>query len=54
MPKTKKQPLPEFQSEDEERQFWAEHDSTDFVDWSSATRRKLPNLRPTVAGQKPQ
>jgi predicted DNA binding CopG/RHH family protein len=43
---TKKR-IPEFQSEDEERRFWAEHDSTDFVDWASGTGRRLPNLKPT-------
>ncbi|HEY3875841.1 MAG TPA: CopG family antitoxin, partial [Candidatus Kapabacteria bacterium] len=28
--------LPEFKNEDEERQFWATHDSTEFLDWSKA------------------
>jgi predicted DNA binding CopG/RHH family protein len=48
MPSTKKKPVPEFQSEDEEREFWAAHDSTEFVDWDSARRRKFPNLKPTL------
>jgi predicted DNA binding CopG/RHH family protein len=44
----KKKPVPEFSSEDEERKFWAEHDSTEFIKRASATRRKLPNLKPTL------
>jgi predicted DNA binding CopG/RHH family protein len=48
MPGTKKKPIPEFKSEDQEREFWAGHDSTDYVDWQSAERKKFPNLRPTL------
>ncbi|MCX6620826.1 MAG: BrnA antitoxin family protein [Acidobacteria bacterium] len=48
MPSTKKKPVPEFPSEDSERDFWAEHDSTGFIDWESARRRKLTNLKPTL------
>ncbi|MBM3774101.1 MAG: hypothetical protein FJW37_02970 [Acidobacteria bacterium] len=47
MPNTKK-PVPEFRSEEEERGFWATHDSSEFVDWRSAQRRKFPNLKPTL------
>ncbi|MCW5213010.1 BrnA antitoxin family protein [Desulfobulbus sp. TB] len=39
---------PEFKNEDEERAFWEEHDSADFVDWSTAKRVTLPNLKPSV------
>jgi predicted DNA binding CopG/RHH family protein len=45
---TKKKPVPELKSEDEEREFWAKHDSTEFVDWQAAQRRKLSNLKPTL------
>ena len=41
-------PIPEFQSEDEERQFWAEHDSTDYLDWSQAERVVFPKLKPST------
>jgi predicted DNA binding CopG/RHH family protein len=41
-------PIPKFNSEDEERDFWAEHDSVDFVDWSKASRVVLPNLKPST------
>jgi predicted DNA binding CopG/RHH family protein len=39
---------PKFETEDQERVFWASHDSTDFVDWRRAERVNLPNLRPTT------
>jgi hypothetical protein len=28
--------IPEFANEQEERLFWEEHDSSEFVDWNSA------------------
>ena len=28
--------IPDFSSEDEERAFWATHDSADYLDWSQA------------------
>ncbi|MCI5148267.1 MAG: hypothetical protein D3916_02520 [Candidatus Electrothrix sp. MAN1_4] len=40
--------IPEFSNENEERAFWEEHDSTEFVDWSTAERVTLPNLKPSV------
>lgn len=40
--------IPKFENEDQERDFWASHDSTDLVDWRQAERVKLPNLRPTT------
>jgi predicted DNA binding CopG/RHH family protein len=48
MSKAKRKQLPKFESEEQERSFWAEHDSADFVDWSGAQRRAFPNLRPTL------
>jgi predicted DNA binding CopG/RHH family protein len=47
MASTKKQ-VPEFRSEDSEREFWASHDSTGFIDWHAAGRRKFPNLKPSL------
>jgi predicted DNA binding CopG/RHH family protein len=47
MPSTKKKAMPEFRSEDDEREFWARHDSTEFIDWQAAVRRKFPTLKPT-------
>jgi len=46
MSKTLK-PIPAFRNEAEERQFWEKHDSTDYVDWNSAERVRLPNLKPS-------
>lgn len=40
--------VPRFGSEDEEREFWAERDSTAYVDWSRARRMTLPNLKPSL------
>jgi predicted DNA binding CopG/RHH family protein len=40
--------LPVFASEAEERAFWENHDSTDYLDWSKAERATLPNLKPTT------
>ena len=40
--------IPKFKNEDEEREFWAEHDSTDYVDWSKAKRGVFPNLKPST------
>ena len=39
--------LPKFRSENEERDFWSTHDSTDFVDWENASRVVLPRLKPS-------
>ena len=40
--------LPKFKDEDEEREFWASHDSADYIDWKKAKRVTLPNLKPSV------
>jgi predicted DNA binding CopG/RHH family protein len=40
--------IPRFASEEEERDFWAEHDSTGCVDWSGAERVVLSNLKPST------
>ena len=46
-PKGKKS-IPAFSSEDEERRFWAVHDTTDYFDWDKATQPTLPNLKPST------
>lgn len=48
MPITKKKPVPKFRSEDDEREFWSSQDSTEYIDWRSAKRQKLPQLKPTL------
>jgi len=40
--------IPRFRSEDEEREFWATHDSTEYFDWSRAVRVVFPNLQPST------
>lgn len=47
MPKKLKD-IPTFQNEDEEREFWAKENSTDFIDWESGEASILPNLKPTT------
>ena len=37
--------LPAMPSEEAERDFWADHDSTEYVDWSRAERVVFPNLQ---------
>jgi len=40
--------IPRFRSEDEEREFWATHDSGEYIDWKKAKRVVLPELRPSL------
>ena len=40
--------IPRFKSEEEERDFWRTHDSTEYVDWKKARRLTLSNLKPSV------
>ncbi len=46
--KRKPKKIPEFQSEEAERQFWALHDSSGYVDWSAAEPVRLPRLKPST------
>ena len=43
-----KKRIPEFKSEDAERKFWANADSTEYVDWPSGKRRKFVRLKPSL------
>ena len=40
--------IPKFKTEDEEREFWSTHDSTEYIDYSKAKRILFPNLKPTT------
>jgi len=40
--------IPPFKNEQEERDFWEAHDSTDYIDWSKAERVTLANLKPSI------
>ena len=43
-----KKRLPRFKNEEQERKFWASHDSADYLEWRRGKRVVLPNLRPTL------
>lgn len=45
----KRKPIPRFSSEDEEREFWATHDSAEYIDWSKAEKNPtFPRLKPST------
>jgi len=48
--KTKKnlKVLPTLSSEEQERNFWARQDSTDYLDWTKAQRVVFSNLKPSL------
>jgi predicted DNA binding CopG/RHH family protein len=41
-------PIPEFQNEEQERAFWDEHDSSEYLDWGKAERVIFPKLKPAT------
>jgi len=40
--------IPEFRNEDEEREFWASHDSTEYINWNQTEKITLSRLKPSV------
>ncbi|MBA7500176.1 hypothetical protein ES705_08641 [subsurface metagenome] len=40
--------IPRFRNEEEERKFWATHDSTEYVEYSNAKKVVFQNLKPSV------
>ena len=40
--------IPEFESEEEERNFWDSADSTEYLDWKKSERTLLPYLKPSL------
>lgn len=40
--------IPKFKNEDEERTFWATHDSTEYINWKKAKKVVFSNLKPSV------
>ncbi len=40
--------IPKFKNEAEEVEFWATHDSIEYVDYSKARRIIFPNLKPST------
>ena len=41
-------PIPKFQNEEEEREFWASQDSTEYLDWGEAEQVVFPKLKPAT------
>ena len=51
MPKSRpreRKPIPSFRSEQEEREFWETHDTTDYVDWTQGRIVRFPKLKPST------
>jgi predicted DNA binding CopG/RHH family protein len=40
--------MPIFKNEEDEREFWASADSTEYLDWTQARIARLPKLKPSV------
>lgn len=43
-----KKKIPKFKNEEEERLFWQQHDSSEYLDWSDAEITVLPKLKPST------
>lgn len=43
-----KKEIPQFETEDQEREFWARHDVVDFFDWDRAVKGRFPALKPST------
>ena len=39
---------PKFATEEKERKFWEQNDSSDYLDWNKAQPVVMPNLKPTT------
>jgi len=42
-----KRKIPRFDSPEQEREFWAKADSTDYIDWAKAAEVAFPKLKPS-------
>ena len=45
---SKRKTIPTFETEDAEREFWGEHDSTEHVDWLGGNPIVFANLKPST------
>ena len=43
-----KKKVPKFKTEAEERKFWQQNDSSDYIDWADAEEVVLPRLKPST------
>lgn len=39
--------IPSFKTEEEEHEFWAGNDSSEYIDWKKSEKTVLPNLKPS-------
>lgn len=46
--KKKFKEIPHFKSEKEERAFWEENDSTEYIDWEKGKKVSFPALKPSL------
>jgi len=40
--------IPKFQDEDEEREFWAKSDSTEYINWKKSEKIAFSKLKPST------
>jgi predicted DNA binding CopG/RHH family protein len=43
-----KKKVPKFKTEAEERKFWQQNDSSEYIDWADAEQVVLPRLKPST------
>ena len=43
-----RKPIPQFENEAQEQEFWSSHDSAEYVDWSKAQRITFGRLKPST------
>ncbi len=43
-----KKKIPKFKTEVEERKFWQQNDSSEYIDWADAKEVVLPRLKPST------
>ena len=43
-----KKEIPKFKNEEQERKFWKNHDSSEYIDWDDAEEVNLPKLKPST------
>ena len=46
--KKKLKDIPNFKNDDDERNFWASEDSSDYLDWDDSEVAVFPKLKPTT------
>lgn len=46
--KSTRKKIPEFENEDQEREFWATHSPLDYYDTTRPIRGSFPNLKPSL------